>query len=268
MILSMFSYQFMVYAFIVGISVSICAALLGVVLVLKKQSMIGDGLSHVGFGAAAIALSLGWAPLAVMIPVVSIASIIILLVSKKSRIYGDSAIALIASSSLAIGYIIIHASGTSVDIESFLYGSIFGITNAEMVISIILCVVVVLLYVLTYNKIFSITFDSDFASSTGTKASLYSVLIAILASLTIVVGMKVMGALLISSLILFPTLSARQICKTFKGVVITGVLISVISFTVGLVINYYVDTPVGSMIVVVNLCVLLVLVAIRKLLKK
>lgn len=267
-ILSMFDYEFIREAFIVGISISLCASLLGVSMVLKKHSMIGDGLSHVGFGAAAIASALSWAPLAFAIPVVMVASFFILKLSERSKIHGDSAIAIIASSSLAIGYIVVHSTGTNIEIENYLYGSIYGITKAELWLSVILSFIVVGVFVLSYNRIFSLTFDEQFAKSTGLNTSLYNAIIAMLCSITVVLGMKVMGALLISSLIIFPTLSARQLFMKYKSVVIASAIISVLCFIIGLVINYYVDTPVGSMIVVVNLAVLIIFIILGKLIRR
>ncbi len=260
----MFSYQFIVYALVVGISISICAALLGTSLVLKRNSMIGDGLSHVGFGACAIAIALNWAPLAFAIPVVILASFLILKLSERSKIHGDSAIALIASASLAIGYIIIHVSGTNIDVENYLYGSIFGITKTELILSVTLSIIVILTFILLYNKIFAITFDEPFMKSTGGKTEIYNIIISVLCSITVVLGMKLMGALLITSLIIFPTISARQIFKTYKSVVISSVIISVICFFTGMVINYYNDLPIGSTIVVVNLVVPLIMAFIGK----
>ena len=267
-IISMFNYQFIVYALIVGISISICAALLGTSLVLKKNSMIGDGLSHVGFGACAIALALNWAPLAFSIPIVVIASFFILKLSEKSKIHGDSAIALVASASLAIGYIVIHTSGTNIDVENYLYGSILGITKQELIMSVSLSIVVIIAFVLLYNKIFAITFDESFMKSTGGKTEIYNIIISVLCSITVVLGMKLMGALLITSLIIFPTISARQLFKTYKSVVIASVVISVLCFFIGMVMNYYIDLPIGSTIVVVNLCVLLILMATSKIMNK
>lgn len=264
----MFSYQFIVYALIVGISISICAALLGTSLVLKRNSMIGDGLSHVGFGACAIAMALNWAPLAFAIPIVIIASFLILKLSEKSKIHGDSAIALVASASLAIGYIVIHTSGTNIDVENYLYGSILGITKQELIMSVSLSIVVILAFVLLYNKIFAITFDESFMKSTGGKTELYNIIISVLCSITVVLGMKLMGALLITSLIIFPTISARQIFKKYKSVVIASVVISVLCFFIGMVMNYYIDLPIGSTIVVVNLCLLLILMATNKIMNK
>lgn len=267
-IFSMFSYQFIIYALVVGISISICAALLGTSLVLKRNSMIGDGLSHVGFGACAIAMALNWAPLAFAIPIVIIASFLILKLSEKSKIHGDSAIALIASASLAIGYIVIHVSGTNIDVENYLYGSILGITKSELILSVSLSIIVILTFILLYNKIFAITFDEAFMKSTGGKTEIYNIIISILCSITVVLGMKLMGALLITSLIIFPTISSRQIFKTYKSVVISSVIISVLCFFIGMVMNYYIDLPIGSTIVVVNLCLLLILMATSKIINK
>ncbi len=261
----MFTYQFILYALIVGISISICAALLGTSLVLKKNSMISDGLSHVAFGACAIALALNWAPMAFTIPIVIISSFFILKLSKNNKIQGDALIAIIASASLAIGYMVINISGANVDVENYLYGSIFGITKSELIISVILSIIVILVFIFLYNKIFSITFDEDFFKSTGGKAELYNIIISILCSITVVLGMKIMGALLITSLIIFPTISARQISKTYKSVVINSEIISILCFFIGIVLNYYIDDlPVGSSIVIVNLIVLIILICIKK----
>lgn len=265
-IFEMFSYDFIVRAFIVGICISLSSSLLGVNMVLKNKAMIGDGLSHVAFGACAIAVTLNWAPMAVAIPVVMVASFLILKLSEKNKIHGDALIALLATSSLAIGYIIIHAGGINVDIENYLYGSIYGISNFELIISIVLAALVILAFILFYNRIFSVTFDEEFSKSTGIKTELYSIIISILCSLTVVIGMKVMGTLLVSSLIIFPVLSAKQVFKTYKGVVISSSIISVICLMVGLGSNYYIDWPVGSTIVVVNLAVLIVFLITGKIL--
>ena len=261
MILSIFepfNYEFFIRALVVGISISICASLLGVNMVLKNKAMIGDGLSHVGFGACAIAISLGWAPLAVTIPVVVVASFFILKLSEKNKIHGDALIALLASSALAIGYIVIHARGVNVDIEAYLYGSLYGISNAELILSVVLAVVVIVSFLLFYNRIFSVTFDESFAKSTGIKTGLYNVIISVLCSLTVVLGMKVVGTLLISSLIIFPVLSSRFIFKSYRQVVISSGVISVLCFFTGLLLNFYIDWPGGATIVVVNLAVLII----------
>lgn len=257
-IFEMFQYEFIIKALVVGVCISLCASLLGVNMVLKNKSMIGDGLSHVAFGACAIAVCLNWAPLALSIPIVMVASFLILKLSEKNKIHGDALIAVLASSSLAIGYIIIHTAGVNIDIENYLYGSIYGISTLELSLSISLLVVVLGAFILFYNRIFSVTFDEEFSKSTGIKTEIYNIIVSILCSLTVVLGMKVMGTLLISSVIVFPVLSTKMIFKTYKIVVISSGIVSVLSFIIGLVLNYYVDMPVGATIVVVNLGVFII----------
>jgi len=267
-IFEMFSYGFIARAFIVGICVALSSSLLGTNMVLKNKSMIGDGLSHVAFGACAIAISLNWAPLAVSIPVVMVSSFFILKLSERSRVGGDSLIAILASSSLAIGYIIIHACGVNVDIENYLYGSIYGISTLELVLSICLLVVVLGSFIVFYNRIFSVTFDEEFSRSCGVKTEVYNVIISLLCSITVVLGMKVMGTLLISSLIVFPVLSSKQIFKNYKSVVISSGVISVSAILIGIPLNYYVDMPVGATIVVVNLVIFIVMLITGKVMRR
>ena len=257
-IIEMFSYSFMVRAFIVGLLISLCAALIGVSLVLRKNSMIGDGLSHVGFGAFAIASIIGIAPLEFAIPIVIIVSFLILRLNDNSRIHGDSMIALISASSLAIGTFVISLSGVNTDINNYLFGSILSINDKDVIVSIILSVIVVLLYIFSYNKIFAITFDEKFAKSIGINTNFYNIIFASLCSIVVVLGMRLMGSLLISSLIIFPTLSSMQTFKKFKSVVISSVIISLISFTVGLIISYLNSTPTGATIVIVNLTLFII----------
>ena len=219
----LFSYSFMLRAVIVGVLVSLCAALLGVSLVLKRYSMIGDGLSHVGFGALSVAVAAGAAPLAVSVPVVVAAAFLLLRISESSSIRGDSAIALISSASLAAGVIVTSlTTGMNVDVYGYLFGSILAMSEGDVLLSIVLSVIVICLFVLFYNKIFAITFDESFARATGTNTRFYSMLIALLTALTIVVGMRVMGAMLISSLIIFPALTSMRVCRSFRGVVWVG----------------------------------------------
>jgi len=201
---NLFSYTFMVRALIVGMLVSLCASLLGVSLVLKRYSMIGDGLSHVAFGAIAIAMAMQWAPLPIAIPVVVAAAFLLLQLSANSKIKGDSAIALIASSALAIGVMAVSlSSGQNTDIYSYMFGSILAMTDNDVYISIALSVIVLILFVIFYHKIFAVTFDESFAKATGIKSNVYNVLLALLTALIIVVGMRIMGTMLISSLINF-----------------------------------------------------------------
>ncbi|MDR3342312.1 MAG: metal ABC transporter permease [Treponema sp.] len=250
----MFSYTFLIRAVIVGLLVSLCAALLGVSLVLKRYSMIGDGLSHVGFGSLAIATAMHLAPLTVSIPVVVAAAFLLLRLSENSKIKGDAAIALLSTGALAIGVIVISmTTGMNTDVCNYLFGSILAMSKSDVYLSIVLSVVVLVLFVLCYNKIFAVTFDETFATATGTKAHAYNMIIAFLTALTIVLGMRMMGALLISSLIIFPALTAMRVCKTFRSVTISSAVISVVCFFIGVVISYLYATPTGASVVLVNM---------------
>lgn len=259
LLIELFSYSFLQRAFLVGIIVALCSALLGVSLVLKRYSMIGDGLSHVGFGSLSIAMALNLAPLKVSIPVVVVSAFLLLRISENSKIRGDAAIAIISSSSIAIGVLITSlTTGMNTDVYNFLFGSILAMSREDVVLSMALSAVVLLLFIFFYHKIFAVTFDENFARATGTNASLYNMLIALLTAVTIVVGMRIMGSLLISSLIIFPALSAMRIFRSFRGVVFTAAVVSIICFVCGMVISYGFDTPAGASIVAVNLAVFLI----------
>lgn len=248
------SYTFIVRALIVGILVALCSALLGVSLVLKRYSMIGDGLSHVGFGALSIAVAMNLAPLQVSIPVVVLAAFLLLRISESSKIKGDAAIALISSSSIAIGVIVTSlTTGLNTDVYNFLFGSILAMSKGDVYFSIGVSVIVFVLFIFFYNKIFAVTFDEGFAKAIGTRVGIYNMLIALLTAVTIVVGMRIMGALLISSLIIFPALSSMRVFRSFKGVVISSAIISVFCFFWGTVASYAFDTPAGASIVVMNM---------------
>lgn len=250
------SYSFIRRALVVGMLVALCSALLGVSLVLKRYSMIGDGLSHVGFGALSVATAMNLAPLKVSIPIVVGAAFLLLRISENSKIKGDAAIALISSSSIAIGVIITSlTTGMNADVYNFLFGSILAMSKGDVILSIALSIVVFLLFVFFYNKIFAVTFDESFARATGIKAGIYNMLIALLTAVTIVVGMRIMGALLISSLIIFPALSSMRIVRNFRGVILTSAVISTICFFWGMAASYAFDTPAGASIVAVNLMV-------------
>lgn len=254
----MFSYHFMTRAIVVGILVSLCAALLGVSLVLKRYSMIGDGLSHVGFGALAIAAALNIAPLAVAVPVVVIAAFLLLRISRSSKIKGDAAIALISSSALAIGVVVVSVTtGMNTDISSYMFGSILSLSGSDAVLSIVLSVIVLAMFVALYPRIFAVTFDESFARATGTRADAYNTVIAVLTAVTVVLGMRMMGALLISSLIIFPALTSMRLCKSFKSVIVCSAVLSVLCFAVGMLISYVFELPSGASIVLANLAAFL-----------
>ena len=258
-LLEMFTYPFIVRAFVVGILVSLCAALLGVPLVLKRYAMIGDGLSHVSFGALAVALACGWAPLAVSVPVVIAAALLLLRMTERSRIGADAAIAVTSASALAIGIIVTSlTSGMTTDVDSYMFGSILAMDRGDVVLSVGLSAAVLVLFVLCYHRLFAITFDESFSRATGVRVGFYNTLLAVLTALTIVLGMRLMGAMLISSLVIFPALSAMRVFKSFRGVVLCAGVMSVGAFCVGLTGSYLVSTPVGATVVIVNLIVFLV----------
>jgi zinc transport system permease protein len=259
----MFSYTFLVRAVIVGLLVALCAALLGVSLVLKRYSMIGDGLSHVGFGALAVATAMNAAPLSISIPVVVIAAFFLLRISENSKIKGDAAIALISTSALAIGVVVISmTTGMNTDVCNYLFGSILAMSKTDVALSITLAIVVLIMFVFFYNKIFAVTFDENFAKATGVKANLYNMMIALLTALTIVLGMRMMGALLITALIIFPPLTSMRLCKKFKTVTLISAIISVICFFIGVVISYVYATPTGASVVLVNILFFIIFWAI------
>lgn len=259
-IINMLSYHFMQRALIVGMLVSLCAALLGVSLVLKRYSMIGDGLSHVGFGALAIASALNLAPLAVAVPTVIVAAVLLLRLSRNSRVKGDAAIAIISSSALAIGVISVSlTTGMNTEVSSYMFGSILSLSRSDAVLSVLLSAAVLLLFVLFYPRIFAVTFDENFSRATGTRTGVYNTLLAVLTAVTVVLGMRMMGALLISSLIIFPALSAMRLCRSFKAVILSAAIISVLCFLAGVMASYFLETPTGASIVVANLLVFAIL---------
>ena len=252
--MEMLSYPFMMRAIVVGVLVALCSSLLGVSLVLKRYSMIGDGLSHVGFGALAIATATNWAPLTVSIPLVLAAAFFLLRLSEDSRIKGDSAIALISTGSLAIGVMVISmTSGMNIDVYNYMFGSILAINSTDVILSVILSSVVLVLYLFFYSRIFAVTFDESFAKATGINAGMYNMLIALLTAVTIVLGMRLVGALLISSLIVFPAITSMRLFKSFRSVVISSAVISVVTFLTEIMASYIYATPAGASVVTFNI---------------
>lgn len=253
-VMEMLSYPFMVRALLGGILVSLCASLLGVSLVLKRYSMIGDGLSHVSFGTLSVALAAGWSPLKVSIPVVVLAAFFLLRITERGQIKSDAAIAMISASALAVGIIVTSmTTGMTTDVSSYMFGSILAMSREDVEFSAALSAVVLFLFLFCYNKVFAVTFDENFAKATGVRVGFYNVLIAVLTAVTIVLGMRMMGAMLISSLIIFPALTSMRIFKSFHGVVVSSGILSIICFFIGMVISYIYSTPAGASVVVVNL---------------
>ncbi len=260
----MLSFDFIIRALVVGISVSLCASLLGASLVLKRYSMIGDGLSHVGYGALAVAAALNLAPLSVAIPVVIIAAFFLLRLNRSSKLKGDALIAIISCSALSIGMIVVSVFEVNIDVNSYMFGSILALQSEDVALSLISSAAVIILYLLFYNKIFAVTFDESFSKATGIKTNLYNGLIALLTAVVIVVGMRLMGALLISGLVIFPSLSAMRICKSYRGVTIFSVIISIACFIVGLVTTFYLPVPTGACIVITNLAAFIICAVVGK----
>lgn len=265
LLLEMFTYPFILRAFVVGILVALCAALLGVPLVLKRYAMIGDGLSHVSFGALSIALACGWAPLPVSIPVVVLAALGLLRMTERSRMGADAAIAVVSASALAIGVVVTSlTTGMTTDVDSFMFGSILAMDRADVALSAGLSAAVLLLFVLFYHKLFAITFDESFSRATGVRVGLYNTFLSVLTALTIVLGMRMMGAMLISSLVIFPALSAMRVKKSFRGVVILAGILAVACFCAGLTASYLLSTPVGATVVIADLLAFLICCVIGK----
>ncbi len=257
-ILSVFSYSFMTNAFAAGILISVCAALLGVILVLKRYSMIGDGLSHVGFGAMSIATVSSLSPIAVAIPIVAVTALMLIRIKSNSKIKGDAAIGLISTGALAFGIIIVSLGGVNTDLNSYLFGSILSLSVSDTVLCVSLCIVTLILFVFMYNKIFSVTFDEEFAKACGTRTAIYNTVIAFLTSITVVLGMRMMGTLLISALIIFPALTSMRIFKTFKSVSIFSAAVAVFCFFTGMMISFTFSTPAGATVVAVNIVLFLI----------
>ena len=264
MLIEMFSWPFMQRALIAGVLVSLCAALLGVSLVLKRYSMIGDGLSHVSFGALAIAVALGITPLYFSIPVVILAAFFLLRAADNPNRSNDAAIAALSAASLAIGILVIsRTSGMTTDVDSYMFGSVLAMTWADVALSVVLCAAVLTMFILFYHRIFAVTFDESFSRATGLHVNRYNTLLAILTALTIVLGMRMMGAMLISSLIIFPALTAMRLFRSFRNVVLCAAVMSVVCFCAGLIISFVYSTPVGATVVAADLAVFLAACAVR-----
>lgn len=258
------SYSFVRYALIVGTLIALCASLLGVTLVLKRFSYIGDGLSHVAFGALAVAtlFDLGNTSIVVM-PVTILAAILILRTGQNPKIHGDAAIAMLSVGSLAVGYLVMNLFSTSANISGDVCSTLFGstsiltLTRAEVWLCMVMSVVVMCVFIFLYNRIFAVTFDENFARATGLKAGVYNNLIAIITAVIIVLAMNLVGSLLISALIIFPALSAMRVVQNFKGVVIYAAVISVVCALGGIMLSILFSTPVGSTIVAADIAAFL-----------
>lgn len=255
-----FQYSFVWYALIVGILIALCSSLLGVTLVLKRFSFIGDGLSHVAFGAMAVAAVLNITnDMLFILPVTVVCAILLLRTGQNTKIKGDAAIAMISVGALAIGYLLMNIFSTgpnlSGDVCTTLFGStsILTLSESDVWLCAVLSVTVVIVFVLFYNKIFAVTFDENFAKATGTNVNLYNLLIAVVIAVIIVLAMNLVGSLLISALVIFPALSAMRVFKSFLSVTVYSAVFSVLCALVGILISILAGTPVGSTIVAVDI---------------
>lgn len=266
-ILALLNYPFVQRALICGIAISFCAAIIGVILVLKKYSMIGHGLGEVGFASLTLAIALNLPPLYVSIPLVIIAAFLIMLISQKKGESGDITIALVSSGALAIGVIITALTkGFSVDVYNYMFGSILAMNWSDVILSVILSLVLIIIYMLFYNRLFSITYDEKYAKTCGINVTFYQFLISLATALVVVLGMRLMGTLLISSLIVFPAIIARKLTNSFKGMVILSAILSVVCFIVGMMLSFVLNFPTGASIVAVYLLLLLITTVYNKIL--
>ena len=268
-----FSYPFVRYAFIAGVLISLCAGLLGVVLVLKRYSMIGDGLSHVAFGAMAIAAVLGFAPMTLALPVTVAVAVLLLLAGEKQLIKGDSAIAMLSAGSLAVGYLLLNlfpssdTGSLSGDVCASLFGSTSMMTlqGSDVWLCVGLSAAVIAFFAIFYHKIFAVTFDEGFANSSGVRVRAYNFLIAAISGIVIVLAMKLVGALLISSLIIFPALSAMRLFRSFRSVILCSAVISVVGSLTGLLLALLLSTPTGASVAVVHIVIFAIFSVLGKL---
>ena len=267
-ILNLLSYTFMQRAILCGIAISFSAALIGVILTLKNYSMIGHGLGEVGFAALALALALNLPSIAVSIPIVIIAAIVIMIISQKKGESADIIIALVATGALAIGVIITsETSGFGTDSYNYMFGSILAMTQSDVILSVILSVLSIGVYLIFYNRLFLVTFDEKYAKATGISVTFYQFLIALITALVVVVGMRMMGTMLISSLIVFPSIIAKRFTTSFKGLVIMSVITSIICFLIGIFVSFFLNMPTGAGIVMVYIVLLAISTISGKILK-
>ena len=254
------TFPFVRYALVVGVLIALCSSLLGVTLVLKRFSFIGDGLSHVAFGAMAIASVLNLSnDMLLVLPITVLCAVLLLRAGQHTAIQGDAAVAMVSVGALAIGYLLMNLFSTSAnltgDVCSTLFGStsILTLTKTEVWLCAVLSAIVVAVFILFYNKIFAVTFDEDFARATGTPARLYNLLVAVIIAVIIVLAMNLVGSLLISALVIFPALSAMRVYRSFLSVTICSAVVSVVCALLGILISILADTPVGSTIVAADI---------------
>lgn len=253
----MFSFPFMIRALCAGSLIALCASLVGVCLVLKRFSMIGDGLSHVGFSALAVASVCSLAPLAIAIPVVILAAYLLLRLGNGKLLKGDAAIAIVSVSALAIGVMILSlTTGMTTDVNNYMFGSILSMSGVDAAVGIIASVCIIVLFVLIYNRMFAVTYDESFFVACGTSADRYRVILSMMTAVVVVIGLKLVGAMLISGLLIFPGVSAMKVARSFRGVTFAAGIISVVCFVSGMIISFAFAIPSGASVILTNLVVM------------
>lgn len=274
-LLSYFQFPFVRHALIVGVLVSLCAALLGVTLVLKRYSYIGDGLSHVAFGAMAIATVANVSgSMLIVLPITVLSAILLLRMGQHTKIKGDAALAMISVGSLAFGYLLLNVFSTSSNVSGDVCTTLFGSTrfltlsNTDVITCVVLSLLVLVVYCLFYHKIFAVTFDETFVKASGVSAGLYNLLIATVTAVVIVLAMRLVGSLLITALIIFPALSAMRLFKNFKAVVVCSAILSVFCAVLGLCLSILAETPTGATIVITDIFAFFMFWLLGKLLKR
>jgi zinc transport system permease protein len=267
-ILHFLNYGFIQRAYLAGTFIALLCAILGLFLVLRKLSLIGDGLSHVSFGAIALGLFFGYYPIVVAIPVVLIASYFILKLTEKAKIYGDAAIGIVSSLGIASGVILASLSkGFNIDLFSYLFGSILAISYQEVVLSIGLSVAVLVITILYYHELFSVTFDSEYAKITGIKIERINLILTFLTAITVVLAIRVVGIMLVSALLILPAVTALQVAKGFKSAMVIAGLAGIFSVLSGITLSFILDLPAGATIVMINILLFSVSLAVKTILK-
>ena len=257
-VLELLGYPFVYRALIAGALVSVSASVLGVILVLKHYSLIGHGLSEVGFSSMAVASAFGLPVMMVSTPAVLIASFVIMFVSEKFRAAGDTAIAIASSVALALGVLVSSVSGQTSAMSSYLFGSVLAVSNGDMLLAVILSLIVMGMFVVFYNRLFLITYNEDYARSLGINTTFYQLMISVLTALVVVIGMRITGTLLISGIIILPAVTARRLAKGFRNLVIISGLVSLCGFVMGLVMSFMINLPAGAGVIIMNAVILMI----------
>ncbi|NTW45708.1 MAG: metal ABC transporter permease [Candidatus Moranbacteria bacterium] len=258
-------FAFIQRAYLAGSFIAVLCAMLGLFLVLRRFSLIGDGLSHVSFGGIALGLFLGLEPLWVALPISVAASSLILVLSRRARLYGDAAIAIVSSSGIALGVVLASlAGGFNVDLMSYLFGNILAVSPVETYLSVLLSAVVLAVIAFLYHDLFSVAFDEEYATVSGIRTGAVNILLATLTAVSVVLAVKVVGVMLVSALLVLPAVSALQVARGFRGALLLSSCIAVLSVLVGITVSFLADIPAGGTVVLVNLLVFFVLLAWKR----